>query len=137
MNPFRLALRAYVPTHRGRQRSRICHLRQRRVRRRERMNRCERSRQGTWIASAVGITLRRPEKTARDLLAECLILVYPPIAHPDSTPRDQPDSSCHSRSARKNTPYIRCGNVSTPANTGTRTFAHTRPNFKGAGHRLT
>src|ERR1700680_1928345 len=29
-----------------------------------------------WIASAVGITLRRPKITARDLLAECLILVY-------------------------------------------------------------
>jgi hypothetical protein len=47
--------------------------------------------------------LRRPEIAARDLLAECLILVYPPIAHPDSTTRDQPDSSYHSRSARKDT----------------------------------
>ena len=43
-----------------------------------------------WIARAIGVALRRPEVATRDLLAECLILVDPPISHPDSAVRDKP-----------------------------------------------
>ena len=37
-----------------------------------------------WVACAVGVALRRPEVAPGDLLVECLILVDPPISHPDS-----------------------------------------------------
>src|SRR6266478_10249785 len=43
-----------------------------------------------WIAGASGVALRRPEVATSDLLAECLILVDPPISHPDSAVRDKP-----------------------------------------------
>src|SRR5205807_7685929 len=40
-----------------------------------------------WIARAIGVALRRPEVATRDLMAECLILIDPPISHPDSAVR--------------------------------------------------
>src|SRR5947209_7030150 len=34
-----------------------------------------------WISRAVAVSLRRPQIAARLLLSECLVLVYPPVAH--------------------------------------------------------
>src|SRR6266481_6011497 len=70
-----------------------------------------------WVARAIGVALRRPEVATCDLLAECLILVDPPISHPDSAVRDKPGfpflGSCP---ANEDTPYALSLKCSTDTN---------------------
>jgi hypothetical protein len=58
------------------------------------------------IARTVSFALRRPQIATCDLLAECLILVDPPISHPDSAVREKPGIPFSGHAARdKDTLY--------------------------------